>query len=131
MNEKIFLIEDDGDIASALKLRLHAEGFSVSHASDSATALAILDSVRPDIFLIDITLPGEDGIVLAGHMDEVMGPSRPPIIFLTASLREDLRTRAKAIERSTVMNKPFKSNELIEAIRGALAKAAHSNLAGR
>ena len=130
METRIFLIEDDIDIADSLTIRLRANGMDVRRLVSGEGAVDAVREYDPNLILLDITLPGDDGISVAAQLDESFGTGRPPVIFLTASMREDIMERAAAIPRSRLMSKPFKSNELLTAMEQAIemGRSASSDL---
>ncbi len=121
MSPRILLVEDDDDIASALELRLQAKGYEVERLAEPSPVLPLVRADAPDLLMLDITLPGEDGLSVARRLDDDMGARRPPILFLTASLREEIAEGVAELERTALMQNPFKANELLEAIEGSLS----------
>jgi DNA-binding response OmpR family regulator len=113
----ILLVEDDKDIARALKLRLSANDMDVAVAYDASTALMIARKHQPDVVLLDISMPGGDGFLVAERIAEVFGAI--PIIFLTANGQQDMRQRAHAMGASGFFQKPFDTNDLLAAIGAA------------
>ena len=80
--KRIFLVEDDKEIAKNLALLLHAEGFNVTHASSQGEAISVLDGNRFDLALVDISLPDGNGFTVC---TEIKQAQNIPVIFLTAS----------------------------------------------
>ena len=79
---RIFLVEDDGNIAKNLTLLLRSEGFGVTHVLTQREALSALDKENFDLALIDISLPDGSGFAVCTAVKE---KQKIPVIFLTAS----------------------------------------------
>jgi len=112
--KKVLVVEDDLDIAKALQLRLSVNGYDVHLAHDAATAGMVARKCQPDVALLDISMPGGDGFLVAERLKNICGDV--PLIFLTANSRADLRRRAMAIGARGYFEKPFASDELMDAL---------------
>lgn len=112
----ILIVEDDCKIAKALALRLNAAGYQTILAQDGWTGVQCAVGRRPDLMLLDISLPAGDGFTVA---ERIRKQSRIPIpmIFLTASKRPDFRERARAMGAAGFFEKPFDTEALMCAIR--------------
>src|SRR5260370_37003627 len=90
----VLLIEDDHDVAQMYRLQLEQEGYLVLTAADGEAGLSIAEKFRPDLIVLDIGLPGMNGLAL---MDEVRANARLseiPILILTNSDDPDVETRS-------------------------------------
>ncbi|MCI8717745.1 MAG: response regulator transcription factor [Lachnospiraceae bacterium] len=121
--KRIFLIEDDRKIAKNLVLLLRSEDFTVSHAATKNDALAILNSNKFDLALIDISLPDGNGFTLCTEIKEKLNI---PVIFLTASGDEASVVTGLNMGADDYITKPFRPRELIARIRAALRKSGSS-----
>jgi DNA-binding response OmpR family regulator len=111
-------------IASALEIRLSRHGYKIVVVHDAIQAMMSAASHRPDLILLDIGLPGGNGLDLAARFKQAAGLRPTPVIFLTAS--KDPRLRAKATELSAAgfLEKPYDGEELIATIRFALGETS-------
>ena len=116
--EKILVVDDEEDIAKALKVRLKANGYSVLFASDSIQAFAIANQENPDLILLDILIPGGGGFVVAERLKQSAATHRIPIIFLTGIPGGE--ERAYKLGASGYLMKPYQPEELMKAIQNAL-----------
>ncbi len=116
---RILLIEDDKTIAKNLTRLLHAENFSVLHASTREEALSVLNENRFDLALLDISLPDGNGFALCTEIKETQNM---PIIFLTASGDEASVVTGLYMGAADYITKPFRPRELIARIKNALRK---------
>lgn len=119
MAKKILLIEDDEKTATAIRTRLHANGYEVALAYDAESGARKFYSQQPDLVLMDISIPGGSGISLTEFFRR--GPSRnTPVIYLTAHKLPFLRKRAEMTQPAGYIEKPFRGEELIAAIQRSL-----------
>ncbi len=118
----ILLAEDEPDIARLASFKLEREGFRVSWVQDGPAALERLRTIRPDLVLLDVMMPGMDGYqVLAAIMADP-ALSRIPVILLSArGQREEIE---RGLERGAVayIVKPFPPAELVRTIRQVLGR---------
>ena len=117
---KVLIIEDDKKIALALSVRLKAKGYEVSIAQDSVTGLNMATRQRPDIVLLDITMPGGGGFLVAERMQNLAGTVGTPVIFLTASKDPSFRKRADELGAAAYIEKPYEPEELLSTIERVL-----------
>lgn len=117
MGQRILVIEDDQSIAEIVGILLRAEGFEVSYCADGNQALNAFEVVNPDLVLLDLMLPGRDGIEICRAIRESSGI---PIVMLTArSDTSDVVTGLEAGADDYIV-KPIKNEELIARIRARL-----------
>ncbi len=120
MTSSIYLVEDNDDIAHAVVLRLQLRGYQVERTDRGGGAVDRICEMKPDVVLLDITLPDTDGVTIAQRLSEVLGDDRPPIVFLTASMRDDILAGIDAVANSELLPKPFASSDLLDSIDRAL-----------
>ncbi len=116
---RIFLVEDDGEIAKNLSLLLRAEGFSVVRAETKKEASEKLWAEKFDLALVDISLPDGSGYAVCTEIREAQDI---PVIFLTASGDEASVVTGLNMGADDYIVKPFRPRELIARIRAALRK---------
>jgi two-component system response regulator MtrA len=117
MSQRILVIEDDQSIAEIVGILLRAEGFEVSYCADGNQAMNAFQVVNPDLVLLDLMLPGRDGVEICRAIRDMSGV---PIVMLTArSDTSDVVTGLEAGADDYVV-KPIKNEELIARIRARL-----------
>ena len=117
MSQRILVIEDDQSIAEIVGILLRAEGFEVSYCADGNQALNAFQVVNPDLVLLDLMLPGRDGVEICRAIRDSSGV---PIVMLTArSDTSDVVTGLEAGADDYIV-KPIKNEELIARIRARL-----------
>jgi len=117
MSANILIVEDEESMARFIELELLHEGYTVSKAGDGRAALALAASERFDLILLDIMLPGINGIEVLRRL----GPENaPPVILLTA--RDAVMDKVAGLDAGAVdyITKPFAIEELLARIRVAL-----------
>ncbi len=115
---KVLVVDDEQDVAKALKARLKANGFNVVLAYDSVQAFTIANEEKPDLIVLDIMIPGGGGFVVAERLKQSHATYRIPIIFLTGIPGGE--ERASKVGASGYVMKPYQPDELLETIRRAL-----------
>lgn len=117
MSLRILVIEDDQSIAEIVGILLRAEGFDLSYCADGNQAMNAFQVVNPDLVLLDLMLPGRDGVEICRAIRDTSGV---PIVMLTArSDSSDVVTGLEAGADDYVV-KPIKNEELIARIRARL-----------
>jgi response regulator NasT len=122
---RILIAEDEAIIRLDLKEMLEEEGFNVvGEAADGEAALRLVDEQNPDLVIMDIKMPGLDGLAAAEQIRENGGPA---VLILTAFSQKDLVARAAEAGAMGYLVKPFQKSDLMPAIDLALVR--HAELA--
>ncbi|MFB2557344.1 MtrAB system response regulator MtrA [Herbiconiux liangxiaofengii] len=123
MDPRILVVDDDTALAEMIGIVLRAEGFDPVFCADGGEALAAFRDAKPDLVLLDLMLPGMDGIEVCGL---IRAESGTPIIMLTA--RTDTSDVVKGLESGAddYVVKPFNPKELVARIRTRLRPAPES-----
>jgi two-component system OmpR family response regulator len=124
MNEaaqiRLLLVDDEPSLREPLADYLTRQGFAVRQAEDAAKARTALADDVPDLVLLDIMMPGEDGLSLCRHLTE---SKNIPVIFLTARGEATDRIVGLEIGADDYVVKPFEPRELVARIRSVLRRA--------
>jgi two-component system OmpR family response regulator len=125
MNEaaptRLLLVDDEAALREPLADYLSRQGFVVAQAASAAEARSQLREDTPDLVLLDIMMPGEDGLSLCRHLVETRAI---PTIFLTARGEATDRIVGLEIGADDYVVKPFEPRELVARIRSVLRRAA-------
>jgi DNA-binding response OmpR family regulator len=113
---RVLLVEDDRSVAAIIRHRLTRSGYELHHWSNGAEALDSLDSARPDLAILDIKLPGMDGLELLARLRDRPETRAIPVIMLTASAAEEDMVRAFALGADDYLIKPFSPTELMARV---------------
>jgi len=119
VKRQILIVEDDPKIARALAVRLEAAGYQPRVAHDGVSGIQSVATQRPDLVLLDISLPAGNGFVVAENIQAHI-PEPIPMIFLTASKRPEFRERARELGAVDFFEKPFEAAHLLSAIQKAV-----------
>lgn len=116
----ILVVDDDDRLRDLLKQYLSGNGYRVTAAGDAANARARLRSMAFDLIVLDVMMPGEDGLALTASLKQV---SETPILLLTA--RSEPEDRIDGLERGAddYLAKPFEPRELVLRISNLLRRA--------
>ena len=114
----LLLVEDDASVRQIVTLQLSLVGYDVRAAEDAMQARRMLEEKTPDLAILDIMLPGEDGFSLAGTMME----QAVPVLFLTAKTAVSDRVRGLRMGAEDYMLKPFEPEELLARVENILRR---------
>ncbi len=116
----ILLVDDEATLREPLAEYLTGQGFAVTEAQSAAAARTALLKAKPDIVLLDIMMPGEDGLSLCRHLVETQ---QLPVILLTARGEPTDRIVGLELGADDYVVKPFEPRELVARIRSVLRRA--------
>lgn len=128
---RILAVDDDPRVRRFVSRALREAGYEVTAVKDAESAIAQLLAARPDLFLLDINLPGMNGIVLTQKLQEQRATRQVPVVIL--SVRTDPRDKVAAYASGAVtyLEKPFKKKDLLDAVRLALQISPRRPPSGR
>ena len=117
---KIMIVDDDSNICELLRLYLEKEGFDTVIASDGAKAVAMFDTEKPDLMLLDVMMPHLDGWQVCR---EIRKKSQCPIIMITAKGEVFDRVLGLELGADDYVVKPFETKEVIARIKAVLRRS--------
>jgi len=120
--EKILIVEDEKDIAKMLEYNLQKEGFKTSVVRDGEDALCAAKQGHPDLILLDLMLPGMDGLEVCKTLKGEARTASIPIIMLTAKSRESDKIVGLELGADDYVTKPFSPRELMARIKAVLRR---------
>lgn len=118
-NGKVLLVDDDQNVLELVKLYGEREGFKVIGVNNGDLALAAFDRESPDVVILDIMLPGQDGLTLCRNLRTVR---MAPIIMLSAKREEADRVLGLEMGADDYVAKPFSPRELVARIKAVLRR---------
>ena len=124
---RLLIVDDEASLREPLAEYLVRQGFAVDQAGNAAEAREVLREGAPDLVLLDIMMPGEDGLSLCRHLVE---SRHLPTIFLTARGEATDRIVGLEIGADDYVVKPFEPRELVARIRSVLRRANRSPAEG-
>jgi DNA-binding response OmpR family regulator len=120
---RVLIVEDDPTVAEVVARYLERDGCRVEIAGDGRLALAMLETVPPDLVVLDVMLPGLDGFEICRRLRE---RSRTPVIMLTARGEAVERIHGLELGADDYVVKPFSPRELVARVRAVLRRAQGS-----
>ncbi|WP_422444252.1 response regulator [Thermoanaerobacterium sp. DL9XJH110] len=122
--EKILIVDDEPHILELVRYNLEASGFKVIEAMDGKTAIELTESQRPDLILLDLMLPGVDGLEVCRILRRQSSTRDIPIIMLTAKGEEIDKVLGLEIGADDYITKPFSPRELTARIKAVLRRSS-------
>jgi two-component system, OmpR family, phosphate regulon response regulator PhoB len=119
----VLLVEDERDIAELVRYHVEKAGMRVVHAAEGGTALRLARAELPDVVVLDLMLPGLDGLEVCRQLRREAATRRLPIIMLTARGEEVDRVVGLELGADDYVVKPFSPRELIARIRAVLRRS--------
>lgn len=116
---KVLVVDDDQNVLELVKLYGEREGFEVFGVNDGGLVLAAFDRENPDVVILDIMLPGMDGLTLCRNLRSIR---MIPIIMLTAKGEEADRVLGLELGADDYVSKPFSPRELVARIKAVLRR---------
>lgn len=122
-HKEILIIEDDTDILELVQYNLERQGFKVHAAINGEAGLKVAQSIKPDLVVLDIMLPGINGLKVCQKLKEHYETKAIPIVMLSAKGEENDIVFGLELGADDYIAKPFSPNELIARIRSVLRRS--------
>ncbi len=122
MKPNVFLVEDEPDIALLIRHHLEGAGFAVPSFPSAAGVVQAAEVAPPSLFLIDIMLPGGNGLDLCRRLRKTPTLSKIPIIFVTARTGEPDRVAGLELGADDYITKPFSPREMVARIKAVMRR---------
>jgi phosphate regulon transcriptional regulator PhoB len=123
MLAKVLVIDDEKDIVSLLRYHLEKSGFQCLESMDGSAALRLVREHHPDLLILDLMLPGMDGLEICRQLRQDSTTARLPILMLTAKAEEVDRVVGLEVGADDYVVKPFSPRELVARVRAILRRA--------
>ncbi|MEO6923051.1 MAG: response regulator, partial [Bryocella sp.] len=122
MSQTVFVLEDDSDISGLVRHQLERAGFAARLYPTIGSLVQDAERARPALFLLDVMVPGGDGLDLCRRLRMHPTLGAVPIIFLTARAGENDRVLGLEMGADDYITKPFGTRELIARVRAVLRR---------
>ncbi|MBA3921886.1 MAG: response regulator transcription factor [Nostocaceae cyanobacterium] len=119
----ILIVEDEPEIAQLIQISLEKEGFTCRTSRDGLTALQTFTEQQPDLIVLDLMLPGLDGLEVCARIRSLRSAKDPYILMLTAKGEEIDRVIGLSTGADDYMIKPFSPRELVARVRALLRRS--------
>lgn len=123
MKEKILIVEDEKDIVKMLEYNLKKENFRTNYAHDGEEGLEKAHREHPDLIILDLMLPGMDGLEVCKSLKSENKTSGIPIIMLTAKAQEADKVVGLELGADDYVTKPFSPRELLARVKAILRRS--------
>jgi DNA-binding response OmpR family regulator len=120
MSERVLVVDDDPTVADVVRRYLERDGYQVLHAADGETALRLAGEREPDLVVLDLMLPGIDGLEVCRRLRT---SSDVPVVMLTALGEESDRILGLQLGADDYVSKPFSPRELALRVASVLRRA--------
>lgn len=127
LNQKVLLVDDEADILELLRYNLEREGFKVLTASNGRDALRIAKSEKPDLVVLDIMMPGMDGVEVCNQLRAMPDFRNTLIVFLTARSEDYSQIAGYEADADDYIIKPIKPKVFVSKVK-ALLKRTRSDM---
>ena len=121
--QRVLVVDDDREIRVLVAANLRRDGYTVVEASDGPEALDVASRLLPDLVLLDMTLPGMDGVEVARQLKATPVLATIPVIALSALTQEAVQKRALAAGCSRYLTKPYPPAALRDVVAETIAAA--------
>jgi DNA-binding response OmpR family regulator len=117
VNKHVVLVEDEINIAEAIRFLLSNEGWRVETLANGANAVEVIRKAAPDLVMLDVMLPGRSGFEILQDLRADPNCAGLPVLMLTARGQSRDREMAERAGVSRFMTKPFSNAEMLDAVR--------------
>jgi DNA-binding response OmpR family regulator len=117
MSKRVVLVEDEVNIAEAIRFLLSNEGWRVETLANGANAVEVIRNALPDLVMLDVMLPGRTGFEILHDLRADPAMEGLPVLMLTARGQARDREMAEKAGVSHFMTKPFSNSEMLDAVR--------------
>jgi two-component system cell cycle response regulator len=121
--QRVLVVDDDREIRVLVAANLRRDGYTVVEASDGPEALDVASRLLPDLVLLDMTLPGMDGVEVARQLKATPVLATIPVIALSALTQEAVQKRALAAGCARYLTKPYPPAALRDVVAETIAAA--------
>ena len=121
---RVLIVDDEPNIVTALEFLLERRGYEVRVATNGEEAVALVESFRPDVMLLDVMMPKRSGYDVCQRVRERPDMQHVKIVMLSAKGREAEVSKGLSLGADLYITKPFSTQELVERIDALLGAAA-------
>ncbi len=125
MSDRILVVDDDPEIRDFVKGKLEREGFEVEVAGSGPEALELATDRPPALVLLDVMMPGMDGLTTLRHLRNDVPTANVPVVMLTAKPQAAERVKGLDLGADDYITKPFEIEELVARVRSVIRRAHH------
>jgi CheY-like chemotaxis protein len=116
----VYFIDDSATMREVIKIAFRRENINVVACHDAATALAEIETARPDIVITDVIMPDKDGYDVCQHIKSHPNLAKTPVILMSGVVNRAVAERAFAVKADELLRKPFQPQDLIARVKHLL-----------
>ena len=116
----VYFIDDSATMREVIKIAFRRENINVVACHDAATALAEIETARPDIVITDVIMPDKDGYEVCQHIKSHPNLAKTPVILMSGVVNRAVAERAFAVKADELLRKPFQPQDLIARVKHLL-----------
>jgi DNA-binding response OmpR family regulator len=116
-SKKVLIVDDEPEFVEMIKMRLEANKYEFFTASNGAEAIAMATAKRPDLMLLDVTMPQMDGFDVLEQLRSTEATRRLPVVMLTARRESKFLLRSQDLKACDYLMKPCDQKELLAVVR--------------
>jgi CheY-like chemotaxis protein len=116
----VYFIDDSATMREVIKIAFRRENINVVACHDAATALAEIETARPDIVITDVIMPDKDGYEVCQHIKSHPDLAKTPVILMSGVVNRAVAERAFAVKADELLRKPFQPQDLIARVKHLL-----------
>jgi two-component system KDP operon response regulator KdpE len=120
-SKKILIVDDDKDLLLALRVRLKSRGYATAFATDASSAIQMALEEKPDLILLDLGLPDDNGFIVIDKLKELGALPSIPVIVVSARPLDVYKDAALLAGAKGYFQKPFDNEDLLRTIQKELA----------
>jgi two-component system, OmpR family, alkaline phosphatase synthesis response regulator PhoP len=124
MSQRVLVVDDDRQIVRLIRSYLEEAGFTVLTAYDGEAAMHAVRRERPDLIVLDVMLPGRDGLEIVRWLRADSGLAGIPVLMLTARVEDSDKIIGLELGADDYLTKPFNSREVLARVRAILRRAS-------
>jgi len=118
--KRVLIVDDESSLRTLVKVNLEVDGLEVSEAVDGIEAMNMLRESKPDLILLDIMMPGKDGIEVLEELAADKNLRDIPVILLTAKGEQEDLERGAALGARGHITKPFDPEQMVRTVKASL-----------
>jgi DNA-binding response OmpR family regulator len=115
--KSILIVEDEKDIARVLQMRLKQEGYNTAFAMDGMSAVQVAHNSKPDLIILDLMIPGGDGLSVLKKIKMSVNTNMIPVIILSSMQNVEYRNKVMGERPDAFISKPYDAQELLAEIK--------------
>jgi len=123
VKKKVLIVDDEDNVRRLVAVTLAGGDYEVLQARDGVEALAVAKRERPVLVLLDVSMPGLDGIEVCRRLKADPALSGTTVVMLTAQAQADVQRRASAAGSDTFLTKPFSPLQVLELVERKVSAA--------